>query len=1009
MRKLRDIALLTVLWTLALGSVSWARSTLYTIDPNGANAPAEVKNLKLSFRTDTQSIVAPSILCTDDGSLAFVNYPVSASVITSNADGTTTTSGTQGFAPGYVLVVRPQETDVTRQIVKAIQVGLRPRDMYFNPSRTEIWCVNLGHYGVNDNHDASISIIDVASQAVKATIALPNAVLSLGSNLVFSQDGNTAYIASTGTDEILKLDAVEHKILASTKIPYVSQYYYEPYVGPAALTLSHNGAFLCCVNTFDCTVSVVDLGQFKETGRVTIRNADQIKGTTYWPVFTFYNNVALSPDDTTGVVAEAGDPRWGKPLGEIDRVYFFDVATAKKLQTENAKKEKVDVVLLVDDSPSHVTFDPTGHYLIVEGASYDGSSENASWNTTASIFTWPGRELYKKMEFKNPEFAMAPTGRMKFLLNGDGTYDLLFPSFSPKVLAKDQEDTESIVRVPFAFGDPCRSMAPYGDSKTVEFPVTMEPIPGTLDRFLVANYRTGTLTAVTPPPSYVYSTLPGVTIDDTRYCAVVLYNPYPEAVKYYVQGIQIVKSGMTDSGNSEAGTPFYWVDDQKTAHILPPEELTLQPNQLLIRPIKQFLPNYDKIKNQFGFLKFVNESRPVNGCLLFGKVAADGKLLSGDYIKAISQGLTESLYPFVDTMGTRLRTFLHYSNPDLNLGNHSYAFYFNDPEAATSTSAGYKIASENGYANVLGGDLAIGGFARLFNLDNCRSQTCMTIEAESTDSTKPSMGSFAAACPALDPAFPSKTHKFVVPYWAVGAGYDTTLALVNLNPRYDSTIVDSAGKPIPQKTKIRIDYNFIGGEAGSFKEVEVLNESRIEISLSDRDYLNHSIYSPELWIGSLTITCEKDFFSGAYMYTETLPVTGNDTIDKTPYMLTKNMTVSPYFSDLDAVEVATIPYVVKSNPYSSGLIIHNPGEAAQTASLEVYDTNGVLYTRSTVDLNIAPHASSVFLLGDPTVFPPVPSLDGFQGYLKVRCTSGGKLISSCVQSTPDLMATVPTM
>ena len=333
-----------VLGLLLAAATGYGQVIQHTIDPNGDDSPSAVKDLELSFRLNTVDILAPSVLITGDGQLGFTNY---------------IKSGTQEDQ-GYVLVFRPEAENAADRIVTAIPVGNRPGLMFFNPTQTKIWVINLGNFGIINNTTASISIIDVNTLAVANTIQTPEYQFGFGSNVVFSADGATAFLSSTYTDQILKIDTASYQIMQTLLLTSQNPYYYTS-VGPAWLTLSHDETFLCATNTFNDTVSIVDAANLTERHQVLFREAGQ---SIHTPNFTFRNNVLLNEADNLGFIASVGTQML---FGVVDRVYEFNPVTGLKIKDEDDK----DVYLATADDPSQIMLDPSGEFLVIQVTSYD--------------------------------------------------------------------------------------------------------------------------------------------------------------------------------------------------------------------------------------------------------------------------------------------------------------------------------------------------------------------------------------------------------------------------------------------------------------------------------------------------------------------------------------------------------------------------------------------------------------------------------------------------------------
>ena len=80
-----------------------------------------------------------------------------------------------------------------------------------------------------------------------------------------------------------------------------------------------------------------------------------------------------------------------------------------------------------------------------------------------------------------------------------------------------------------------------------------------------------------------------------------------------------------------------------------------------------------------------------------------------------------------------------------------------------------------------------------------------------------------------------------------------------------------------------------------------------------------------------------------------------------------------------------------------------------TVQVELYQGDGTLVAESPADISIDPHATFLFFLGDEAVFGDLVVLDNFVGYMRVVSTNGGTFIGKSIQSSPDMLAMIPTL
>ncbi len=973
--RLSNRTIILFLAVLGLSVFSPAQTTYAVIDPNADTAPADIKALQLSFRLNTQDIMAPTLLLSDDGTRAFTNYIVSGS----HPDN------------GYVLVVHPRELAPANQFIKAIAVGKRPGLMYFNPSKSEIWVVNMGNYGTYPYTECSISIIDTAALTVKATIPTPEYNFGFGSNVVFTPDGATAYVSSTLSDEVLKIDAVAYQVTSALKLLSRYPYYYIS-VGPAQLTLSHDGTFLCCTNTFNETVSVISTATFTETHQISFFVENPPIG-THSPNLTYRNNVLLSDDDSLGFVGSIG---YSLAFGVADLVYLFKPATGERYKDEQGKYHDI----AVPGDPMKLQLDPSHNFLVIQNVSYDkvdSTGINLRGYACVVLYTWPDLYYYKTLSYESPDYNMASSTEMAFTPNGDGTWDILFPSFSSFNQTLYDNHREVVPRLPTGYLKQSTAVTILNTSDTRMLPVTMAMIPGS-GTFLVADYLTGVLKENAPPDNMVFSVADRIFIETGHFSSVALINPTDQPISYWVQSFQTNDTNTTDD-DVRAGYPFFWVDSESKSHIIEPYELTLAPGQQLVRMTQGLIPDYDKVTNQHGFLKAVHPTEPLRGVVFNGTLAADGTLLKAEYLRVAPRTYQDMIFPCLYSTAD-VPTSIHYVNPYMNMYEVNRIQYVDTGQEVIGGNVSF-IVPESGGIDQNFGSVATPGYVRVFNTTNVLTNAYMTVEGKNAAAT------FLYACPPLNIQLDSSEHPFHVPYYAVGGGFDTTLYIVCESPRTIAGVVDGSGNLINQYTHLRLDFRDFQGNLTVTKEFDVLNHSEFLMTLSMPQLLGHDKYSPEVWTGSITITADHDQVCGAYSYTFFRTPPEGQTVD--PLLLFKNMTMDELRFGPDASTSILFPYTVNIQPYYTSYVLYNPNEAPATVRVEIYNPDGQLVAQSLVDPLIGPHAQFFFFLGDEWLFGPVEGLQNFVGYMKVIGTNDQPIFATSIQGTDGMMTIIPTL
>ncbi|MBI4456193.1 MAG: hypothetical protein HY644_09875 [Acidobacteria bacterium] len=283
--------LLTILMvSRAILAPLYADRVSSTFDPS-------IAGLNLKFDTNsvvTDNFFSPTMLFSPDGRAGFVNFPGSDSVVVFDTTSMASVANLPvGKNPALLAMTQDKRTVVVANTHLADKI---PVNKF------------LG----------SISLIDVESLAVK-TVTLDRVDFGLGSNVVFTPDSKIGFVASTGTDEIVRFQVPEGtEIPPRLKLPGGSH--------PVRLTMAHNGAFFVAVNVSDQqfsttpdSVSIVDVAPF--TVRLTITPKETHD-------FLAIHNVTLSLDDSKGIIGDDGNK---EPFGN-DVAYIFDTSTGEILK-----------------------------------------------------------------------------------------------------------------------------------------------------------------------------------------------------------------------------------------------------------------------------------------------------------------------------------------------------------------------------------------------------------------------------------------------------------------------------------------------------------------------------------------------------------------------------------------------------------------------------------------------------------------------------------------------------
>jgi len=257
---------------------------------------AEILTFDVNFQSTTDNI-SPNIVFSSDSSTGYVPY---------------TGSGT-------VLVFSTK----TGAELKRIQTGGKPASITPLP--------NAGALAVVSALDDKIFIIDVNSLSLRETYTFA-ATFGFGSILTLSPDGNTGYISSTGTGEVIKFNVSNGQ--ESGRLTGLK--------APAQVAVTRNGNTLIVVDTGANEVVFADASsmtaKFKTAPLTDYPNAS----------FTIFNNPVLNNDDSLVAV------------GSRDVSSF--AGTMFIIKTDNGA---IASALLVGASPGNTVLTQGGSFWVV--------------------------------------------------------------------------------------------------------------------------------------------------------------------------------------------------------------------------------------------------------------------------------------------------------------------------------------------------------------------------------------------------------------------------------------------------------------------------------------------------------------------------------------------------------------------------------------------------------------------------------------------------------------------
>ena len=259
---------------------------------------------------------SPNVVFSPDSRKAFVSYPGSHKVLV--------------FDP-----IEGQPLEPT----PLIAVPENPALLTLTPDGKKIAVVSLflennlpqsGEIFEGENVGA-ISIIDVETLAVQ-TLNLTDVFFSFANNIVFSSDSRTGFVASSGTDQILRFD-VDSATEIMPRLEMIEG------TRPSSITMSPDFSFFVAVLVGSNSLPAQDVAdslQVIDTGSFTVTRS--IVPTVAEPLFPPHdfvvaNTLAISANGKYGMIADQ-ELSSASPLPEtfIDHALLLDLETGETVQ-----------------------------------------------------------------------------------------------------------------------------------------------------------------------------------------------------------------------------------------------------------------------------------------------------------------------------------------------------------------------------------------------------------------------------------------------------------------------------------------------------------------------------------------------------------------------------------------------------------------------------------------------------------------------------------------------------
>ncbi|MGH9339745.1 MAG: YncE family protein [Acidobacteriota bacterium] len=310
---------------------AYAQRPFMTVDPSDlAEGLRFDTNAVPALERDPQTCQLQPLLCQDlnfspniifppGSNMGFVSYPGSDKILVFDAE--------------------------TGEVVELLEVGANPALISSAPNGQTLAVPSLflkenTPQGINfeSQRIGSISLIDVDTLEVR-TIELTNVFLSFANNIVFSADGQTGFIASSGTDEILRFDVeTATELTPRLEMPDGTR--------PSSLTRDPGGEFFTAVlvgstqlaiQDVPDSVAVIDIPSFSRLRSlappVPVPDAED----NVLPAdFRAVNVVSLSQDGEFALITDQLiSTRSQIPAIAVDRAFLFNVGTGELVKTFN--------------------------------------------------------------------------------------------------------------------------------------------------------------------------------------------------------------------------------------------------------------------------------------------------------------------------------------------------------------------------------------------------------------------------------------------------------------------------------------------------------------------------------------------------------------------------------------------------------------------------------------------------------------------------------------------------
>ncbi|RPJ86452.1 MAG: hypothetical protein EHM18_06160, partial [Acidobacteria bacterium] len=532
---IRAIALLLLLLGLAVAVPNThAQRVFATVDPTtideslrfDTNNVALTEKTTESGSTSTSDIAdlnfSPNVIFAPDSTRAFVSYPGSDTV----------------------MVFDPH----TGKIERLIEVDPNPGRMTLSPDGHTIAvpCVRLKENTPRLEDSGlkvgTVALIDVETLAVRR-LQLSNVLLSFANNIVFSADGQTALIASFGTDQLIRFD-VGNVAEISPRIEFTAGH------RPASISLSPDSQTAAIVlagsANLDRTenpdaVALIDVKNFQLLKKLepptNVDLDDDGEVDHFIHDFTALTNFAFSGDGKFGIIADCQFSNLSSaPELTADRAWIYDFE-AEAFLTE-------PVIVGAVASVSYVT--PDSRFLVMSPFDLVFVDPVEARETIEEEEDIPTTKI-------SPAFSNFKSGSRP-LFSPDGRFLHIAAPLNDRTLRIDFETSE--IRTTKVGGDIERNQVDVDDGDDDDELETLTLTSAPLDLALspdglvlaVVNFNANTVDLVRES---WHSYVPAILFDDDRFIGLAITNasettPEVDLTGYYISGSELADTDSTE-------------------------------------------------------------------------------------------------------------------------------------------------------------------------------------------------------------------------------------------------------------------------------------------------------------------------------------------------------------------------------------------------------------------------------------------------------------------------------